>query len=166
MHPVMDALVERYKGRLEPHEPWNAWREVSLMLRGSVNTDDAHAWLAAEGFGRLRLVDNGMIPRRYESLPEIEQVRAYHLAPFGISKRAAIAADQQMRGLAPRECAIVGDSLADLECATEVLRCFVVRNAIAKDPSMAEAVAATPNAVITKKGHTEGFAEAVAALLG
>lgn len=165
MRPVMDRLIEQFKGRLEPHDPWNEWREASLMLRGSVSTTKARTWLISQGLDQFGLVDNGVIPRQYEGLPGIEQVHAYHLAPLGISKRAAIAADQRLRGLAPRQCAIVGDSLADLECATEVRRCFIVHNAITKDPDMADAVAATPNAVVTNKGHTEGFAEAVASLL-
>lgn len=166
LQPAARALVAHFAGRLEAHDPWNEGREMSFLLRGAVDTGDARAWLDAHDLAWAELIDNGVIPRTYPGLPGVETVRAYHLASRGVSKREAIRADQQRREIEPGECAMVGDSLADLACHTEVARCFIVANAIAKDPSMASAVASAPNAEVTSRGHTEGFAEAVAALLG
>lgn len=111
------------------------------------------------------VVDNGVIPRRYDTLPDVERPRAYHLVPAGISKAAAIAADRVHRGLAADECAVIGDALSDFECRTEVGRTFIVCNALEKDPQLADLVAATPGVEVTERDHGEGFADVVAALL-
>jgi 3-deoxy-D-manno-octulosonate 8-phosphate phosphatase KdsC-like HAD superfamily phosphatase len=88
-------------------------------------------------------------------------VRVYHLAPRGISKRDAVIADRRERGLARDQCSVVGDAPADLACADVVGCCYVVRNALEKDPSFQTAVDAVPNARVTRGGHGEGFAEVV-----
>ena len=160
-----ESLGAHFPGRLEEHSPWNATREISLLLRGDLDPAQAGAVLAEEGFGWAELVDNGVLPRRYESLPGIERVRAYHLVPRGVSKAAAVAADRRRRGLAREECAMVGDAAADLECRTEVGRCFLVHNGLVKDPNLAWALEPGSGVEVTTSGHTEGFAEVVALLL-
>jgi hypothetical protein len=165
LYPVLGAMVAAAPGRLEPHDPWNEGRLVSLMLRGELELSDAHAWLEREGYGWAELVENGVIPRRYESLPGLSTVRVYHLAPRGISKRDAVIADQRERGLAPSQCSVVGDAPADLACADVVSRCYVVRNALEKDPSFEAVVGSVPNARVTRGGHGEGFAEVVEELI-
>lgn len=167
----VDALTDAVAGlvqsfdTLEPHEPWNEGREISLLVRGEVDRDAARSWLDVNGFAWAELHDNGVIPRRIPTLPHVERVRVFHLAPRGIGKAHAIAADQLYRGIDPAHCAMIGDSPSDLACHSEVSRCFVVRNAIDKDPGLARQVAAIPNAEITTLGFGEGFAEAVEALL-
>ncbi|HEX4778882.1 MAG TPA: hypothetical protein VFW74_19050 [Acidimicrobiia bacterium] len=165
LYPLVGELVARAPGTLEPHDPWNDGRLVSLMVRGELDLEDAHARLERDGYPWVEIVENGIIGRRYESLPSVSNVRVYHLAPRGISKRDAVLADQKERGLGADECAVVGDAAADLACHDVVARCFVVRNAIDKDPSFADVVAQAPNATVTRAGHGAGFAEAVAALL-
>lgn len=165
LYPVVGDLVARSPGTLEPHDPWNDGRLVSLMVRGELDLGDAHARLEHDGFGWAEIVENGIIPRRYDGLPSVSKVRVYHLAPRGISKRDAVLADQKERGLGADECAVVGDSAADLACHDVVARCFVVRNAIDKDPSFAGVVTQAPNATVTRDDHGAGFAEAVDALL-
>ena len=74
-------LLERYAGRLEPHSPWHANREVSHLFRGLVDAGEANELLGAEGHSDLRLVDNG----------EIEDgLHAFHLIPAVSSKAAAV----------------------------------------------------------------------------
>ncbi|HZR13884.1 MAG TPA: hypothetical protein VFC33_11615 [Acidimicrobiia bacterium] len=165
LYPLVGELVARAPGRLEPHDPWNDGRLVSLMVRGELDVDDAHARLDRDGYGWVEIVENGIIPRTYDSLPSVSKVRVYHLAPRGISKRDAVLADRKERGIAAAECAVVGDAAADLACHDVVARCFVVRNAIEKDPPFADVVARVPNATITRQGHGAGFAEAVDTLL-
>jgi phosphoglycolate phosphatase len=162
---ALEVLTAHFPGRLEEHSPWNATREVSLLLRGDLNPAEAGAVLDEEGFAWAELVDNGVLPRRYQSLPGIELVRAYHLVPRGVSKAAAVGADRRRRGLAREECAMVGDAAADLECRTEVGRCFLVRNGLMKDPDLAWVVEPGSGVEVTTTGHTEGFAEVVALLL-
>ncbi len=165
LHRAVDLLLESYTGRLEPHSPWNASRESSFLLRGDVPTDEAEERLAAAGFGWATLTDNGVIPHRYETLPDTERTRAYHLLPRGVSKVAGVAADRDYRGLDRAECAMVGDAAADLEVRTEVGRCFLTRNGLDKDPSLAWVTEPGSGVEVTKSGHGEGFAEVVHRLL-
>lgn len=166
LREIAARLVERSAGRLEEHAPWNAHRETSFMVRGELDVEEAGAWLAASGHGWAECLDNGVIPRRYDSLPDVERVRVYHLNPRGISKRAGVAADRARRGLAREECAVIGDARADLECAAEVGRAFAVRNALEKDPDLGALVDRVPGATVTERGYGLGVADTVDALLG
>jgi hypothetical protein len=76
-----------------------------------------------------------------------------------------VAADRAFRGLDRAECAMVGDAAADLECRTEVGRCFLTRNGLDKDPSLRWALEPGSGVEVTKAGHGEGFAEVVHRLL-
>jgi hypothetical protein len=165
LHRAVELLLEAYPGRLEEHSPWNASRESSFLLRGDVDPGEAEARLAGAGFGWASLVDNGVIPHRYETLTGAERTRAYHLLPRGVSKVAGIAADRAYRELDREECAVVGDAAADLECRGEVGRCFLTRNGFDKDPSLAWALEPGSGVEVTKAGHGEGFAEVVHRLL-
>lgn len=159
------GLAERFPGRLEEHTPWNVGRETSLLLRGSVDVVEAEAWLAEQGMPWATFVDNGVIPRHYDTLPGIDRPRAYHLVPVGISKVAAVAADRAHRGFAAEECAVIGDALSDLECSSEVGRTFIVSNAMDKDPHLAELVEAQAGIEVTGRDHGEGFADVVFSLI-
>jgi hydroxymethylpyrimidine pyrophosphatase-like HAD family hydrolase len=165
LQQAMEGLIARFPGRIEEHTPWNATREASLVLRGNLDVDEAGAALAEAGFPWAELLDNGVIPRRIETLPGITPVRAYHLVPRGVSKAAGIAADRARRGLSPEACAMVGDASADLECRAEVGRCFLVRNGLAKDPGLAWALEPESGVEVTSGGHGAGFAEVVHRLL-
>ena len=136
-------LLERYAGRLEPHSPWHANREVSHLFRGLVDAGEANELLGAEGHSGLRLVDNG----------EIEDgLHAFHLIPAVSSKAAAVSAHMRARGYAPEECIGVGDSAEDLDVAPVVGRFFLVANAD---------VPAAPGVERTEAAMSEGFYEAV-----
>ena len=165
LHRAVGLLLEAYPGRLEEHSPWNATRESSFLLRGDVDPAEAEARLAEAGFGWASLVDNGVIPRRYETLTAVERTRAYHLLPRGVSKVAGIAGDRAQRSLDRAECAVIGDAAADLECRSEVGRCFLTRNGLDKDPSLAWVLEPGSGIEVTKTGHGEGFAEVVHRLL-
>jgi len=136
-------LLERYAGRLEPHSPWHANREVSHLFRGSIDVTEANELLEAEGHGSLRLVDNG----------EIENgLHAFHLIPAVSSKAAAVAAHMRARGYEREECVGVGDSREDLDVAQVVGRFFLVGNADVGD---------SPGVERTEAAMSEGFYEAV-----
>jgi phosphoglycolate phosphatase len=136
-------LLERYAGRLEPHSPWHANREVSHLFRGLIDVGEANDLLVAEGHAALRLVDNG----------EIEGgLHGFHLIPAVTSKAAAVAAHMRARGYAPEECVAVGDSREDLDVAEVVGRFFLVANADVAQP---------PGVERTDAPMSEGFYEAV-----
>jgi hydroxymethylpyrimidine pyrophosphatase-like HAD family hydrolase len=158
-------LLERYEGRLEYHEPWHLEREVSHLFRGLVDALEVDRLLAQEGHEGLRLVDNGVVNRRSAALAELPFVRCYHLVPAGASKAGGVAFHRQARGYAREETFAVGDSREDLACAEHVDVFWLVANAVERDPSMRDAIAAYPNARVTEAAHGAGVYEAVVSML-
>jgi phosphoglycolate phosphatase len=141
-----ELLLRRFEGRLEYHAPFHIGREVSHVLRGSVDAREVNELLAAEGHSALRLVDNGELAPGAHS---------YHLIPAVVSKARAVAAHMRARGYAREECVAVGDSREDLEVAEVVGRLFLVANAVAGDSS------AFSNVERTEAAMSEGFYEAI-----
>jgi phosphoglycolate phosphatase len=160
-----ELLLSHYPGRLEHHEPWHVGREVSHLFRGQVDVGEVDRLLAAEGHGDLRLVDNGVVNRRSPALSGLDHVRGYHLLPAGASKVAALALHRRARGYGREETFAVGDSREDLACAAEVSEFWLVANALERDPSMGEAIAAYDNVRVAESGHGRGVYEAVVSTL-
>jgi hydroxymethylpyrimidine pyrophosphatase-like HAD family hydrolase len=158
-------LLEHYTGRLEYHEPWHVQREVSHLFRGLVDALEADELLAQSGHGNLRLVDNGVVNRRSPALADLPHVRGYHLLPISASKSAGVAFHSQARGYTREQTFAVGDSREDLACAANVQTFWLVANALARDPSIAEAVAAHDNVRVAEAGHGAGVYEAVVSTL-
>ncbi|HEX3518057.1 MAG TPA: hypothetical protein VHT29_03380 [Solirubrobacteraceae bacterium] len=160
-----ELLLERYRGRLEYHDPWHVEREVSHLFRGLVEAAEVDRLLAERGHENLRLVDNGVVSRRSEALAALPHVRGYHLVPAGASKAAAVAFHRRARGHAREETFAVGDSREDLACAAEVGAFWLVANALERDETMREAMAAHENVRVTETGHGSGVYEAVVSAL-
>ncbi len=158
-------LLERYAGRLEYHEPWHVQREVSHLFRGLVDAAEADELLAEHGHDNLRLLDNGVVGRRSPALAELPHVRGYHLLPAGASKAGAGAFHRRVRGYSREDTFAVGDSREDLACAPQVDVFWLVANAIERDPSIGEALAAHTNVRLTEAGHGAGVYEAVLSTL-
>jgi hypothetical protein len=158
-------LLEHYAGRLEYHEPWHVQREVSHLFRGLVDAFEADELLVAHGHGDLRLVDNGAVSRRSPALAELPQVRGYHLVPIGASKAAAVAFHRRARGYERDETFAVGDSREDMACAEHVHTFWLVANAVARDPSIREALAGRDNVRIADASYGAGVYEAVLSTL-
>ena len=154
-------LLERYHGRLEYHEPWHVNREVSHLFRGLVDAFEVDELLAEHGHGHLRLVDNGVVNRRSPDLAALPHVRGYHLVPQGAAKAAAVALHMQIRGYSREQTFAVGDSREDLACAAHVGTFWLVANAVARDPSIREAVAGMGNVRIAEAPNGPGVYEAV-----
>lgn len=158
-------LLEHYEGRLEYHEPWHVQREVSHLFRGLVDALEADALLLEHGHGNLRLVDNGAVSRRSPALAELPQVRGYHLVPISASKAAAVAFHRRARDYAREETFAVGDSREDMACAEHVQTFWLVANAVARDPSIREAIAGRENVRIAEASYGAGVYEAVVSTL-
>jgi len=159
-------LLEHYRGRLEYHDPWHEDREISHLFRGQVDAGEVDALLAERGLGHLRLVDNGVLRMRSETLTDLEQVRAYHLIPAGGSKVAAVARHMQARGLRREDTFAVGDSREDLAVASVVGTFWLVANGLARDPTLAEAMRGHANVRVAEGDHGAGVYEAVVTTLG
>jgi phosphoglycolate phosphatase len=158
-------LLERYAGRLEYHEPWHVQREVSHLFRGLVDAREVDRVLAQHGHENLRLVDNGVVNRRSQALAALAHVRGYHLVPAGASKVAAVAFHRRARGYERARTFAVGDSREDLACAAEVDVFWLVANALERDPSIREELAAYANVRVCEAGHGAGVYEAVLSTL-
>jgi hydroxymethylpyrimidine pyrophosphatase-like HAD family hydrolase len=143
-------LLEHYSGRLEYHSPWHTDRDISHLLRGTIDVAEANALLEQHGLTDIRLVDNGAIAPR----PQFEgRPHAYHLLPKEASKANAVAAHMRAREYAPEDCIAVGDSVEDADVARVVGRFFLVANA--------EDGISGPNIERTEAANGEGFYEAV-----
>jgi hydroxymethylpyrimidine pyrophosphatase-like HAD family hydrolase len=160
---IPDLLFERFKGRLEWHAPWHTGRELSLLMRGKVDVDEANELLREHGHDDLRFLDNGAIARRVEGVDG--RSHAYHLVPGGASKGKAVAFHLRARGYDAESCIAIGDSVEDLEAAAAVGRFFVVANGPRFDESLSEAMTRFPNATLTEGAMGDGFYEAVVSTL-
>ena len=160
---IPDLLFDHFGDRLEWHTPWHAGRELSLLMRGKVDVEEANAVVRDRGHEDLRFLDNGAIGRQMDAIEG--RTHAYHLVPGGASKGSAVAAHMRARGYAPEECIAIGDSLEDLECANAVGRFFVVANGPERDEALRAALPRFPNATVTAAAMGDGFYEAVVSTL-
>ena len=143
-------LFDHFGDRLEYHTPWHVNRDISHLMRGTIDAAEANELLEQNGFGHLRLVDNGAVAPR----PNFDRrPHAFHLLPRQASKVAAVALHMRAREYAPEECIAVGDSVEDAEVAQVVGRFFLVANA--------EDGISGPNITRTEGRNGEGFYEAV-----
>jgi hydroxymethylpyrimidine pyrophosphatase-like HAD family hydrolase len=143
-------LLDHFGVRLEYHDPWHVNRDISHLLRGTIDAREANELLEQNGLGHLRLVDNGAIAPR----PQFDgRPHAFHLLPAQASKAAAVAVHMAARGYTPDECIGVGDSVEDADVARVVGRFFLVANA--------EEGISGPNITRTDGRNGEGFYEAV-----
>ncbi len=160
---IPELLFERFPGRLEWHSPWHRERQLSLLMRGKVDVDEANKLLREHGHDDLRFLDNGAIGRRMEGVEG--RTHAYHLVPGGASKARGVAFHLRARGYDPESAIAVGDSIEDLEAAASVGRFFCVANGPARDEALREALARFPNATVTEGAMGDGFYEAVVSTL-
>ncbi len=147
-----DLLLERFAGRLEPHDPWHRGREYTHLLRGVIDAAEADAVLADAGLGDLRVLDNGPIARRLAAFPDTP-AHALHVLPRGVSKATGVAAHMRASGLAREDCIAVGDSAADAEVGAVAGTLWLVANA--------PAGVAGPGVRRAAESHGAGVYEAV-----
>ena len=160
---VPDLLFDRFAPMLEWHAPWHTGRELSLLMRGRVDVEEANELIRDAGHEDLRFLDNGAIGRRMEAVEG--RAHAYHLVPGGASKAKGVEAHRRARGYESDECIAIGDSIEDLEASASVGRFFVVANGPANDDALREALPRFPNATVTEGEMGDGFYEAVVATL-
>ena len=151
------VLCERFPGRIEPHAPYHYHREATHLVRGHVDVAEAQASLEALELP-VRIVDNGVIHPLSTGLVGVDEVHSYHLAPPGVTKVNAIAADIARRGLTREQAAAIGDAPADVEMADATGLCVVVANALNHE-GLAEAAAMRDNVCATNGRRGDGWAE-------
>jgi hydroxymethylpyrimidine pyrophosphatase-like HAD family hydrolase len=157
------VLMEHFSGRLEPHTPWSAVRDVSHLFRGDIDLTEAGAVLDAAGLSWLRVVDNGVIPEAHAIglMPHLSVVRAYHVIPAGSSKSRAVARHMRARGYAPEDCIAAGDSREDLDAASVVGAFWLPANALERDPTLEADIVHRPGVRVASEPYGAGVYEAV-----
>jgi phosphoglycolate phosphatase len=162
---AVQVLLDHFGPRLEFHAPYHRNREVSHLLRGDVDVDEANTLLAGAGLETLRLLDNGPAHHWSDQQVALARHRVYHLLPAGASKVRGVAAHMQARGYAPEETLAVGDSREDLAVASVVGTFWLVANALDGDPGIRGALAEHPNARVCEEAFGAGVYEAVVSTL-
>ena len=81
-------LFEHFDGRLEYHDPWHLNRDISHLLRGTIDVGEANELLEQNGLGHLRLVDNQAAQREFGL---VQGARRQHETlgdrdPFGVPR--------------------------------------------------------------------------------
>jgi len=160
---ALDALTQRFPGRIEVHDPYHLDRVATHVLRGNVDVEEARAALSSLAVP-VAFLDNGIIHPPRHTLVGVEEIHAYHLAPAGVSKARAITADLRLRGLECRDAIAIGDSRTDLEMADAVGLMALVANAL-DDPTVRDVLAAREDVVATVGRKGEGWAELAKAWL-
>lgn len=160
---ALALILDRFGDALEPHTPWSAWRECTLLFRGRVDVAEVDAMLAAEGIGWAHLHDNGRLHGAYLGFAQGES-RAYHLIPRGVSKGEGVRAHLARRGLRPDQAIAIGDAAADLALADAAGWCVIVADAVEGDPALAAACAAHPRVAVTRAPQNLGWVELLDAI--
>jgi phosphoglycolate phosphatase len=154
-------LLDHYAGSLEYHDPWHEDREISHLFRGRIDAAEADQLLRERGLGHLRLVDNGVLRLRSDTLAHLDALSCYHLIPAGGSKAAAVERHMRARGYAREDTFAVGDSREDLAVAAVVGTFWLVANGLARDPTLADAARAFANVRVAEGSYNSGVYEAV-----
>jgi phosphoglycolate phosphatase len=156
---MLDWLLERYRGRLEPHEPLPQERLGTVLLRGQLELAEANSALTDAGFGWAHLADNGRFNRPFVHLGT-GRTHAYHLTPSGVNKATAARVYLKRRGLLQNQAAAIGDAPSDLALASEVGAMFLVANG-----AWAAGEVEKWPVIVTQGSAGRGWAEAVNTLL-
>lgn len=157
-------LIEHFAGQLELHVPYNRDRYASLLMRGNVSIEKANALLEENGWPFLDLVANGHGMFR-RTMPGVDNVLIYHVAPKGVTKAFGISRDQELRNLDPEHCYMIGDGMADAQCHDVVNTVYIPSNGLESDPDVKDFVANHSNIVALSQSHNKGFAEAIKLIL-
>ena len=161
---AVEALLDTFAGRLEPHLPWTDNRECTHLFRGSVPAAEAADVLSRFDLP-MTLLDNGTIHPRNHSLSYEGDVHAYHLLPKGTSKAAAISRDMTRRGLSAGEAIAIGDSFADVAMGEATGLLVMMSNALENKRVLEALSARNLTTMVTTHRSADGWVEFAACLL-
>ncbi len=163
---AVEALFDHYKGKLEYNYPRCLNRDVTHAMRGAIDPDEAADFLKSHGFN-LEFEDNGMIftPSK-TALVDCPQIHGYHVVPAGTSKAKAVHDDMVERGLAPDECASIGDGHGDIRMGMHTGSFVMMVNGLKQERNVAASGAlANPHKFVTGKICNDGWLEFANAVL-
>lgn len=161
---VVEKLMETFPGCIEYHTPWDVYRDASEVLRGFLNRQAALEVLDTIDLP-LSLIDNGVInPRKHTLKESDEPIRAYHLAPAGVSKRRAIALDLERRKIDPERAIMIGDAPSDMLCAEVLSASLLVENTL-RSPGIDKRIDNIPNTAVVEGQVGDGWARVINTVL-
>ncbi len=166
---ILKILLDRFRGKLEVHTLKGSNREVTFLMRGSIDVSpggEADCLLANHELP-LQLLDNGVIHPPRHGLLDVEEVHVYHLMPRGTGKGEAVAADMEAKGLVPEQCLAIGDAEGDVPMGTYTGSFVLMDNHKKTRPvAYAESIVANPATLFTTNSPTiDGWVECAHALL-
>lgn len=174
---LLELLLSHFPGQIELHSPWHTGREVTVLLRGHVDTAAVQQLLDDHGSSDLRFVDNGFVGglpvggtgtlhgAGETTLDPTLQPRSYHLTPREVSKAAAAEHHRQIRGYDRDETISVGDSAEDIGMAATTGTFWLVGGAAERDPAVSAALAQHQNVRIADGGPGAAVYEAIVTTL-
>lgn len=163
-HEVVEKLMDAFPGCIEYHTPWDVYRDASEVLRGFLNRQAALEILDEIELP-LALIDNGVInPRKHTLKESDEPIRAYHLAPAGVSKRRAIALDLEYRGIDPARAVMIGDAPSDMMCAEVVSLSVLMENAL-RSPGIDKRIDNIANTAVVEGIAGDGWTRTINEIL-
>ena len=152
-------LIEKFPDQIELHEEFSRGQYGTTMLRGNIDEQKANE-LLKDQWPYLEIYGNGHGMFR-RSMPGVENVLIYHLAPIGVTKKSGIEFDQKLRDLKKQDCFMIGDGYADLVCSPAVNTVYVPSNGIKSDINSKEYADNHENVIVLDGSHNEGFEQAI-----
>ena len=157
LYGALKVLTETFPGKIEEHDPWHTDREVTHVLRGSIDCAGAQTALDTLEVP-IAIIDNGIVHPPRHTLVDVDEVHVYHLVPRGTSKEAAIRTLLARRGLTPDDAIAIGDSATDVEMMNAAALGVLVSNALV-DPKVMAATEGLDTIVATRGERGDGWAE-------
>ncbi|PKQ21189.1 MAG: hypothetical protein CVT66_01695 [Actinobacteria bacterium HGW-Actinobacteria-6] len=154
---ALRVLTETFPGKIEEHDPWHTDREVTHVLRGSIDCRAAQEALNTLEVP-IEIIDNGIVHPPRHTLVDVDEVHVYHLVPKGTSKELAVRTLLERRGLTSEDAIAIGDSATDVEMMNAAALGILVNNALA-DPRVLAATEELDTIVATHNERGDGWAE-------
>ena len=170
---VIDEILEHWPGDIETyHDNYVGfeYREVTVAMRGRVPDDEIQQVLDSFPLP-LYVADNGYVSKMNGSTTMVDvdmdhpqDVHTYHIMPRGLTKGTGIAEYMRLKGWNRDEVLGAGDSPADCEIA-EACGLFLFMSNGLSHPMAEVELARYDNAVVSRLPSTDGWVEAMRALL-
>lgn len=154
---IVQLIFDKFSGKIRYYTPWSENVETHPVLVGQIDVEEVDKFLEKQGFGFLKMRDNGEVPPE----PDFEKPHCYHLLPKASGKRTAVQKDKAIRNLKREEIVGIGESLEDMEISPEVGVYFVVKNGVETDPKVSKEIKQKKNVFLLEKKMGEGWAEAI-----
>ena len=154
---ALDLIFGEFPHKIRYYTPFSDSCHNTALLIGNVEVTKANQILNEHCHRVLRLVDNGKVP----PVPDFSHPHCYHLLAASAGKKLAVRKDKEIRRLDKKHLVGIGESIEDLEIASEVGAYFVVRNGAEEDTRVMKAVSEQEGIFLTDSRMGLGWAEVI-----